>query len=104
MQQYVSVNPKTKDVQQIEDAVLRVFNSLYNNPLLNNPSLVLGQVFTSGTDLIVNHKLNRVPNGYIVVNANAAAHVYTSASALMNPTTQIILKSDANVTASLLFF
>jgi len=104
MIQYVTVNSSDRDTQELENSVLRVFESLYPNPLLNNPTIVTGQSFTSGTDLIVSHKLGRAVKGYIVINKNAAADIYQSSTVNIAPTAQIILKSNANVVADILFF
>lgn len=104
MQQYVTTNSKNRDVQEIENSVVRVFNSLYNNPLLNGPVIVKAQTFTAGIDLTVNHKLGKAPNGYIVVGSDAPANVYTSSTKNVAPTAFVILKSDANATVDILFF
>ncbi len=104
MQEYVSVNTNNRDVQNMDDAVSRVFNSLKSNPLLGNISIVKSQIFTSGADLNVSHKLGKAITGFIVINSNAAANVYQSGTLNIAPTAQVLLKSNANVTADLLFF
>ncbi len=104
MQQYVTTNSKERDVQEVENSLIRVFNSLYNNPLLNGPTIIKAQVFTSGTDLVVFHKLGRAVTGFIVINSNAPAIVYQSSTINIAPTAQIILKSNTNVTVDIFFF
>lgn len=104
MQQYVTTNSSQRDIQEVENSVLRVFNSLYNNPLLNGLTIIKNQVFIAGTDLTVTHKLGRAINGFIVVNLNGAAIIYQSSSKNIAPTSFVILKSNVNVTADILFF
>ncbi len=104
MQQYVTTNSSQRDVQEVENSVLRVFNSLYNNPLLNGPSLVKAQVFVANAPTTVFHKLGRQVNGYIVTNSNAPAIVYQSTTTNIAPTAQILLVSTVNATIDILFF
>jgi len=104
MQQYVTVNSNNRDVQNMEDSVLRVFSSLYNNPLLNGPTIVTGQIFTANVDLSVFHRLGKAVTGFIIINSNAPASIYQSSTKNVAPTAQIILKANSNVTADILFF
>lgn len=101
---FVVTKSNSPDVQELTSSLVRVFNSIDTNPLLNNPRISKGNIFTSGMDLVINHKLNRLPVGYIPINLNAAAIIFTS-STLNNMTkTQVILQANANVTADILFF
>lgn len=104
MQQYVTVNSKDRDVQNMEDSVLRVFTSLYSNPLLNGPTIIKSQRILTGVDNTVFHKLLRPVLGFLVINIDAPAIVYQSSSKNIAPTTQILLKSNADVTVDILFF
>ena len=104
MQQYVHAATTDIEIQNLDFAVSRVFDSLMPNPLLASPTLITGLVFGSGTDLIVYHKLGRAVKGYIMVSSTAAAVLYTSATANPNSKLQIILKTSAATTASILFF
>lgn len=104
MIQYVSALTSNKDVQNLNDAVQRVFNSLQTNPLLNNPQLVKNLTFVAGIDLWIDHKMGRDVNGYIVVRSNAAAKVYTSPSSNTVGSVRICLRSDVNATIDILFF
>lgn len=101
---FVITKSATPEIQELVNSLIRVFNSIDTNPLLNNPRIAKTNVFTSGVDLVINHKLNRIPIGYIPINLNAAAIIFTS-STLNNMTkTQVILQANANVTADILFF
>ena len=104
MEQYINVGAQSREVQNLENAVLKVFNSLYPNPLLNNPYISVGNAFSGTNDLIVPHKLNRVPKGYIVIGRNANAMIYTSSTTNTAPKAYMILKASGTVTADILFF
>lgn len=101
---YTKTTSRNGDIQALDSNVDDVFGSIFGNPLLNSPTIIEDLVFTSGTDLVINHKLNRRVKGYIIVKASAAANLYTSSTTLINPTAQIILKTDATATLSILFF
>lgn len=104
MEQYVTTGPKSKEAQEMENALVRVFNSLYRNPILNSTSIVKGVEFTASTDVIVPHKLNRVPVGYIVINKTSPATLFTSDTENPFAKVQLILKSDFDTIADFLFF
>lgn len=101
---YYSVTTDDAVTQAIDSGVARVFNSLLPNPLLNNPTIIKNIVFISNADTLVNHRLDRPVVGFIVINLNAAAIIYRSTTVNRIPTATIILKSNANVTADILFF
>lgn len=104
MQQYIQVIADDRQMQEMNNNVSRVFQSLYANPLLNNPVIVKGILLSSGTDTLVNHKLGRAVTGFIVINSNAAVNVFQSLTINVAPITGIILKSNATATVDLLFF
>lgn len=104
MQQYISTITNSPEIKQLDEAVRRVFDSIYLNPLLANPTLITGLVFTSGTDLVISHKLNRTVKGYLMVGSTTAASLYTSPTVNSNPNQLIILRTNANTTANVLFF
>lgn len=104
MIQYIQTIAKDSDTREMDSNVSRVFQSLYPNPLLNNPTIVKGIVFTTNTDVQIAHRLGRTPVGYIIVNKNSNGSIYTSSTTNVAPTAYMILKSDANVTADILFF
>lgn len=104
MLQYINTIAKDSDTREIDSNVSRVFKSLYSNPLLNDPVIVKGLLFSSGVDLSVSHKLNRPVTGFIVINSNASVNIYQSSSANIAPNALIILKSNATATVDILFF
>jgi hypothetical protein len=74
---FKQINTADRDLQliqsNIENAISQVISSaLLNGRLINDISLV------SGSNK-VEHKLNRVPQGYIITEQNASTIVYASA-------------------------
>lgn len=74
------------------------------NPVLANPLLrgqqIDGIVLFSGTPYTFSHQLGQLPQGWFVVDSNAAANIYRPSG---YPWSQsiITLKSDADVTISI---
>jgi hypothetical protein len=62
------------------------------------------ELLGSSTDNIVNHKLGRAAQGFLVSNRNANAVVWVSPTLNKSPERQIILRAGSNVTVDLLFF
>lgn len=104
MIRYTRTITQSSDTREMDKNIELVLQSLYPNPLLNSPSLVKGLSFTSGTDLQVDHRLNRPVTGFIVTNSDAAAIVYQSSTANTAPGSVIILKSNATATVDIFFF
>ena len=104
MEQYVHTQSDDLNIKLMDASISRVFDSIFNNPLLRSPTIITSQVFTSGTDLVVSHKLNRPVTGYVLVNSTASANLYTSPTINPNPKQQIILRASANTTANILFY
>lgn len=101
---YIHTIANNIDIKNLDTAVSRVFDSIFPNPLLNSPSLVTDLVFLSGVDNYVSHKLGRPVRGYILVSSNAPSVIYTSSTVNDSPNLLIILKSNADMTGSILFF
>lgn len=101
---YTQVNATTRETQELNNNVSRVFSSLYGNPLLNQLTIVKNVVFVNGVDNPIQHKLNKNVTGYVIIKANAAVHVFTSPTTNPIPTASIILRSNADATVDLLFF
>jgi len=103
MKPFIRTSGLDRQVQIFEDSTATVFDSIYKNPLLGNLNIIQN-VSLSTSDTYVNHKLGKAVTGYIVVNSNAAAQVYTSSTTNTQPTTAIILKASTSVIVSILFF
>jgi hypothetical protein len=104
LENYYSVNTSDPVTRAIDDNVARVFASLQNNPLLDDPSIVKDIKFVSGVDTVINHKQASPVVGFIVVNLNAPAIIYKSNTNNIAPSVHIILKSNLDCIASILFF
>jgi len=101
---YSSVNSDDPNVRILDQKLLAIFNSIIKNPLLNTPTLLTGIMLTSGVDTIVNHTLGRAVKGWIIVDKNATGDVWQSSTTNAIPKSSIILKSNATITVSILFF
>ena len=108
------VIPTTQSDRQIMEAITLALRKLYatialiNGRLLTTSATANGQsvplVLTAGKDNAVQHSLGRPARGWFVVNANAAATLYQSASTNPAPNQQILLVTSATVTVSLWVF
>ena len=80
--------------------ITEVLADLYDQPILNG-HLIEDIEITSGTPYTLNHGLDSVIQGYIVVKRNANATVWDSDDATRQT---ITLNSSANVTVDLWVF
>lgn len=88
------------ELNRIQGQVGKTFDKITACPLLDGILIEDVALTTSATN--VNHKLNRVPIGWIVVNNNANAVVYSSAASL--PKQYLTLTASASCTVSLWVF
>lgn len=101
---YVTVGATIPEVQRMENSLITTFNSIIKNPLLNNITIVKSLVLTSGVDTIIDHKLGKAVTGWIIINKDTFGDVIQSSTANPTPTSSIILKSNATMTVTVLFF
>jgi hypothetical protein len=104
MRPYTVTNPSNVEVQRMEDSLVQTFNSIEKNPLLGTLNIVKTVVLNSGIDTYVDHKLNRVVTGWIIINKNAFGDVKQSSTSNPIPKSSIILQSNATITVDILFF
>lgn len=104
IQQFVDIVSPDRPTQELNNNVSRVFRSIQDNPLLSTLNISSDIIFSSGVDTLINHRLAKKVTGFIIINSNASANIYQSLTINPSPTAQILLKSDADVTASILFF
>ena len=89
----------SQEYTETERVLADLLRSYYNNPL-NNARLLENISVSSSADTVVNHGLDRVPVGYIIVKKTAAVDVYhTSLSTLT-----LAVRGSATATISLLVF
>jgi len=76
-----------------------ILNPLLSNPLVNG--ILLKNISLINGDNVVNHKLGRNPQGYIIIDINASASIYRN-----EPFNELTLglASDADCTVSLYVF
>ena len=79
-----------------------ILNPIVANPIVN--SLILKDVVLAAGDNIINHRLGRKLQGYIVIGINAAATIYDKQSTNQMPQLTLVLNSSAPATAQILVF
>lgn len=72
--------------------------------VLNGAILLSGVKLVAGKDNPVAHKLGREAQGYHIARLNADARIYDSSARNPIPEKQLLLRTTADVTASLLVF
>jgi hypothetical protein len=90
------------DTRRLQDATSDAFSQLQTaNPILNG---VFVEKVISTLDTEVSHGLQRTPMGFIVVNRDADANVWESATTNGRPQDKLILKATASVNVTLYVF
>ncbi len=97
------VRTKNDDVQLLQDAVAVVLQDVRSRTLLDG-RLVSGVVLAAGVVNVVDHFLERAPQGYVVVKSSAAASVYDTQDGNVTPKRSLHLWTSADVTVSLWVF
>jgi hypothetical protein len=96
-----AIRTATRDLQKLQDALSRVFNSLLSKPLIDGRLLNGIELLSSGSNQ-VNHGLGQSVRGWIVVSQNADARIWESTSDL--PNTTLTLETSNDVTVNLWLF
>jgi hypothetical protein len=73
--QFRQINTADRELQLIQSNVEKAISGAISSPLLNG--LLKTADLVSGLTSI-EHKLGRVPQGYIIIDKNNAANVYTA--------------------------
>lgn len=73
---FKQVNTNDRVLQRIQDNVDDAIRSVITSPILDG-RLIVGMALNVG-DNGLEHKLNRVPRGYIIVDKNANSNIYTT--------------------------
>lgn len=89
------------DVQRLQDALSKVFNAIQTKQILDG-RLIENVAIVTGTAKEIDHGLQKPVRGWIVIDKNAQATVWSTASDLPNRT--LILNTSADVTVSLWIF
>ncbi len=92
-----------QDLNSVQDNVEESFIPLLRNPLVDG--LILENiVLVTGQDNVINHKLGRQLQGWIVVGKNAAADIYDNQSNNSLTNLTLYLRTTANCTIKLYVF
>lgn len=94
-----SADPDLNRVQQNLDT----FFKSQSVTELNGGVIVEGKLIGT-SDTFVQHGLGREPRGYLVIDKNANANIYTSATTNSRPKLELILRASASVTVDLYIF
>jgi len=100
----VVTNIQTSDqtLNRIQSATADAIKQLQTQNLILGSSIVVATLSTG--DTVVTHGLGRVANGFFVIDANASANVWTSATVNLTPNQTSVLVASAAVTVKLYFF
>jgi len=97
---FKSLSTKDKVLDRVQNNIEIFSDSVIKNPLLDG--MLLEDIALTTTETQVNHKLGRVPNGWIIVKKNAAQDVYESGTTLTDRF--LSLTAAGTVTVSLWVF
>ena len=100
-----------QSLRLMQNSWASALNPIISNALVNNGFLQgqipsdknLGIALINGTT-IINHKLGRALQGWIVVRNNAAATIYDAQATNLTPELTLVLVSSAACTVSLVVF
>lgn len=99
VQPFRRIRTTDRDLSKVQDAVAGPLRDVVTNKIING-TLVTDVALASATTTILNHKLGKTPQGYIVVKKSAAATIYDTEFTA----TTMTLHSSAAVTVSLWVF
>lgn len=103
IQPYKKVRTEDTVVRQIQDAVEIPLKDISSRPILDGQILTDIEL-TSGVDNIVDHKLQRVLTGWIVISKSAQSDVWDLQAANSRPQQFLVLRCSANVTVKIWVF
>lgn len=92
------INTSDRELQLIQDNIEKAIGEVINMALLNGRLVTAVDLASGNTS--VEHKLDRVPQGYIVTDKNNAATIYTTSK----DSKYLVLNSSAACTVSFWIF
>jgi len=101
MELFKRIHTGDDELNAVQDELERILNPVLNNEILSN-NKVTEITLVSGKARNILHKLNRVPEGWIIIQKDSNADIWANGSS--NPDKFLNLESDANVTISILVF
>lgn len=97
------LNTDDRNLNLVQDNIDNAFNPLTKNELLDG--LIITDIdLVTGQDNIINHKLGRKIQGWIVIGKDAAADIYDNQSSNSLPNLTLLLRTTANCTINLYVF
>lgn len=102
LKRLVTFNVDSQDLNRFMGNVDTTLNPIIQNPILDYN--IVKSVSLSIGDNLVNHKLNRVPQGFYLVRQRSPANIYDKQDSNQTPKVNFILHSDAVVTVDIYFF
>lgn len=104
MAQFKKTITENFELQKVQDEVAKTFRELQAKEFISGV-FVDGQALNgSSVDTVVNHGLGRRYRGFVITKVNGAAAVWESATSNPRKELQLILKSNAAVTADIYVF
>ena len=101
---YVRTNATQRDIQEVENGLVRTFQSIINNPLLGTIAIVPNIIVRMGADTIVNQQIGRPVTGWIVINKTQPGDLYQSPTTNTLPAVNYIFRATADNIYTILFF
>lgn len=99
--QYRRVRCKDDDLRQVQDAVGFVFQDIMSRQVIDGQ--IISNV-TASAAFSVDHKLNRKPNGYLVISKDTNVNIWDSQASNPIPSSTLELNSSGAATISLWVF
>lgn len=102
--QFKTINTDSRDLNIVQDNISNAVSSLPGNEILNG-RIEKGVVLLAAKNPnVISHKLDRIPNGYIVIKRSADSRVWDSQSTNTIQDKTLNLKCSADVTVDLWIF
>lgn len=98
---FKTIKSPDRVVTQVQQNISEALSPILNKEVLGG-RLIESVIIVSGTAKRINHGLDRKYKGWIVVDQNANANIWSSVSSL--PEKTLILNSSATVTVSIWVF
>lgn len=95
-------NYGSKETNLIQETISTMNQQLINCPLIEG--VLLQEVAVSSTGTYLEHKLNRIPIGYIVVRKNSSSVVFASSGGTWNNKHIYLTSSSGTITCDLWVF
>ena len=101
MKRLVTTNYSNPDLVDLQANLISFLQQFFELPVLSGVT-IQNVPLVAGMDNLINHKLGKAIQGWMVIRKNAAADVYEQPVAL--PSKQINLHTSADCTVSLYIF